>query len=65
MDILSDKVCKISPDSRKKIISFYSRNANISFEDINIAIIHFLEQTSPMYSNDNMPITRDNETIFC
>lgn len=50
MNIDTTCPCSISPESKQQLELFYSRNPELCFEDINIAMMHFLEQTSPLYS---------------
>ena len=51
-DIFDSPYCKVSRESYDKLHTFYSRNPNLSFEAINIAILQFLENAYPLYADD-------------
>jgi len=51
-NIFDSTYCKVSHESYDKLHAFYSRNPNLSFEAINIAILQFLENAYPLYADD-------------
>ena len=63
-DIFNSTYCKVSHESYDKLHAFYSRNPNLSFEAINIAIIQFLENAYPLYTDDkeNIPSLHNNQS---
>lgn len=63
-DMFNSPYCKVSHESYDKLHAFYSRNPNLSFEAINIAIIHFLENAYPLYTDDkeNIPSLHNNQS---